>query len=454
MNRSVFLLRERVRASPCADATAPFRRPNFCTTLRSVSFSSQFSSDMKYVIVIPDGCADEPIEVLGGKTPLQAASLPAMDAIAKRGQVALSNNTPLHWPAGSEIANLCLFGYDPDVYFTGRAPLEAAAGGIQLGPHDFAVRCNLVTIEDQIMVDFTANHISTEEGTQLLKAAGEALLEGDDRFEFVPGVSYRNLLIYRGDENTPAPFSSETRTRAPHDLTDLSVADDFPRGPGSDLLVKLMNGSAEVFADHPVNKARKESGKRAATNVWLWGLGGAPAMPTFEERFGVRGAMITAVDLLRGIAAFAGWPRIEVPGATGYLDTNYAGKGEAAIKALEDYDLVCVHIEAPDEASHEGRHDAKIEALEQIDKHIVGPLAEALADLGDHRILVTPDHPTFCSTKKHTHGMVPLTMAGTGVAADSQQSYDEAAAEASGTRFEKGWDLMDIFVEKTASPTA
>ncbi|MDV6034283.1 MAG: phosphoglycerate mutase, partial [Phycisphaera sp. RhM] len=268
---------------------------------------------MKYVIVIPDGCADEPIEALGGKTPLQAASVPAMDRIAATGASALSNNTPAHLPAGSEVANLCLFGYDPDQYFTGRAPLEAAASGITLGKHDFAVRCNLVTIEEQVMVDFTADHISTEESRQLLAAAGEALLGSEGgRFEFVPGVSYRNLLIYRGDENTPAPFSSETRSTAPHDLTDLSVTDDFPRGPGSDLLVRLMNGSADVFADHPVNQARQAAGKRPATHVWLWGLGGAPSMPSFEERFGVRGVMITAVDLLRGIAALAGWPRIEV----------------------------------------------------------------------------------------------------------------------------------------------
>jgi 2,3-bisphosphoglycerate-independent phosphoglycerate mutase len=407
---------------------------------------------MKYVIVIPDGCADEPIDALEGKTPLQAASLPAMDRIAASGVVALSNNTPAHLPAGSEVANLCLFGYDPDQYFTGRAPLEAAAGGIKLGPHDFAVRCNLVTIEDQIMVDFTADHVSTEESRQLLEAVGESLL-GESmiggqggRFEFVPGVSYRNLLIYRGDENTPAPFSSETRTAAPHDLSDLSVADDFPRGPGSDVLVRLMNGSADVLADHPVNRARLASGRRPATHVWLWGLGGAPSLPTFEKRFGIRGVMITAVDLLRGIAALAGWPRIEVDGATGYLDTDYAAKGAAAIKALDEYDLVCVHIEAPDEASHEGRHDAKIEALEQIDRHIVGPLWEALAAQGDFRILVTPDHPTFCRTKKHTHGMVPLAMSGAGIDPDAQSTYDELAAELSNRRFDRGWDLMDSFI--------
>ncbi len=228
------------------------------------------------------------------------------------------------------------------------------------------------------------------------------------------------------------------------------MTDDFPRGPGSDTLVRLMNQSAELFANHPINLARIAAGKRPATNVWLWGLGGAPNMPSFQQRFGVRGVMITAVDLLRGIAALIGWPRIEVAGATGYLDTDYAGKGRAAIEALDHYDLVCVHIEAPDEASHEGRHDAKIEALQQIDRHIVGPLAERLQQLGEHRILVSPDHPTSCRTKKHAHGMVPLVMAGSGIMADTQSTYDEVAAKASGRRFDQGWDLMDAFIQSSS----
>lgn len=408
---------------------------------------------MKYVIVIPDGCADEPIEALDGKTPLQAASLPNMDRIASTGTLALSDNTPIEFPAGSEVANLCLFGYNPHECFTGRAPLEAAAGGILLGPHDFAIRCNLVTVEDQTMIDFTADHISTEESTELLKAAQEALLNDDalpahwrGRFEFVPGVSYRNLLIYRGDADTPSPFSDETRSTAPHDLTDLPIGDEFPRGPGSNWLVQWMSDSAEIFSEHPVNQKRKAAGKRPATNVWLWGLGGAPAMQSFQQRFDVQGAMITAVDLLRGIAALAGWPRIEVAGATGYLDTDYAAKGRAAIEALDEYDLVCVHIEAPDEASHEGRHDAKIEALQAIDQKIVGPLLEKLETIGEYRILVMPDHPTLCSTKKHAHGMVPLAMSGSGIAADSQTTYDELAADESGQRFPHGWDLMDQFI--------
>lgn len=441
------------RLSPPARELLPLQNP--LSSNGKVNETSPFPDRipgfaMKYVIVIPDGCADEPIEALGGKTPLQAANLPAMDALAARGSLAAANNTPDHLPAGSEVANLCLLGYDPDVYFTGRAPLEAAAQGIKLGPDDWAVRCNLVTIDDQIMADFTADHISTEESTELLKAAQAELIgESESGFEFVPGVSYRNLLLYRGQPARPAPFSSETRSSAPHDLTDLSVCDDFPRGPGSDTLVRLMNESSELFATHPVNTARVAAGKRPATNVWLWGLGGAPNMPSFQERFGVQGVMITAVDLLRGIAALVGWPRIEVEGATGYLDTDYAGKGRAAIDALADYDVVCVHIEAPDEASHEGRHDAKIEALQQIDRHIVGPLVERLEQIGDYRILVTPDHPTTCRTKKHSHGMVPLVMAGAGIDADSQTTYDEVAAEASGRRFDKGWDLMDAFIRSS-----
>ena len=401
---------------------------------------------MKYVIVIPDGCADEPLEALGGKTPLQAARIPAMDQLASLGKVGLANNTPPHLPAGSEVANLCLLGYDPDEYFTGRAPLEAAAQGIELGPTDWAIRCNLVTIENQVMQDFTADHITTEEASQLLESAQQELLSdqrSENQLEFVTGVSYRNLLLYRGNGTSDDLFSRDTRTSAPHDLTDLPIADDFPRGPGSDLLVNLMSRSAELFADHPVNQARVAAGKRPATHLWLWGLGNTPALPSFEKKYGVRGTMITAVDLLRGIAALVGWPRIEVDGATGYLDTDYAAKGRAAIEALSTYDVVCVHIEAPDEASHEGRHEAKIEALEQIDQHIVGPLAEALKEQGDFRMLITPDHPTPCSTKKHSHGLVPLLMVGTGIEADSQMTYSEQSAAQTGWSYAKGWDLMD-----------
>lgn len=398
---------------------------------------------MKYAIIIPDGCADLPLDALGGKTPLQVADIPNMNAVARDGLLALTDNVPLHFPAGSEVANMTLFGYDPNQYFTGRAPIEAAAQGIELGPHDWAVRCNLVTIENQIMVDFTADHISTPEAAELLGSLAAEV--ANDHLQFVPGVSYRNLMIYRGHSAESPPFSTETRTRAPHDLTDLSVEDDYPRGLGSDLLSQIMHQSARIFADHPVNARRIANGIRPATNVWLWGLGGSPNLPSFHDRFGIRGAMITAVDLLRGLAALIGWDRIEVEGATGYLDTNYAGKGQAAVEALDRYDIVCVHVEATDEASHEGRHQEKIKALEQIDRHIVAPVRNKLQSLGEHRLLILPDHPTPCSTKKHSHGMVPMAVCGSSICGYGD-SYNEVAAENAPIRFPNGWEMIHEFV--------
>jgi len=401
---------------------------------------------MKYVVIIPDGCADTPQDSLGGQTPLQAANTPHMDAIAQAGIVGAANHVPPHLPAGSAVANMSLLGFDPDKYFTGRAPLEAAAQNIELGPHDWAVRCNLVTIEDQVMRDFTADHISDSEAAELLEALQAELGRSD--LEFVTGVSYRNLLLYRASDDK-APFSRDTRSTPPHDLTDDTVVNDFPRGPGSDLLSELMNLSGKVFKDHPVNQKRIAEGKLPATNVWLWGFGKTPALPTFMDVYHKQGTMITAVDLLRGIAVMLDWPRIEVTGATGYTDTDYAAKGAAAIKAIAepDVDLVCVHVEAPDEASHEGDVQAKIKALEEIDLHIVGPIHKALKQQGDHRILVSPDHPTPVQTKTHSHGIVPFTIAGTGITADTQTSYDEIQAEASAHQFPHGFEVMKTFID-------
>ncbi|MGE0609233.1 MAG: cofactor-independent phosphoglycerate mutase [Pirellulales bacterium] len=401
---------------------------------------------MKFAIVIPDGCADEPQEALGGKTPLQAAHTPHMDAIAAAGVVGRANNVPLSLPPGSDVATLSLLGYDPMKYFTGRAPLEAAAQGIELGPDDWAIRCNLVTVEDQTMRSFTAGHIGNDEARGLLTAMQAAC--GNSRLEYKPGVSYRNLLIYRG-AGQPAPFSRETRATPPHDLTDKSVLDDYPRGPGSDLLIEWMNQSVGLFADHPVNAARRTAGKPPATNIWLWGQGRRPALDSFAQVYGPRGTMITAVDLLRGVAALLGWNRIEVPGATGYLDTDYAAKGQAAIAALDQTDIICVHVEATDEASHEGRADAKIKALEEIDEKIVGPLHAALRQRGDYRILVSPDHPTPLRTKTHCHGFVPFAIAGKGIAADGLATYDEVAAGKSQLAFPEGWKMMGYFLGKS-----
>ncbi len=398
---------------------------------------------MKYAIIIPDGCADEAQRSLGGRTPLEAARVPTMDAVAASGVIGRTCNVPDDLPPGSDVANLSLLGYNPMEHYTGRAPLEAVAQGIELGPDDWAVRCNLVTIEDQVMRDFTAGHITSGEGADLLKTAQEEL--ADERLQFYPGISYRNLLVYRGT-GRPAPFSPDTRTTPPHDLTDKPVLDDYPRGPGSDLLNQLMADSVALFAEHPVNIARREQGKLPATNIWLWGLGKMPSLPTFVQLHGIRGAMITAVDLLRGLATLIGWQRIEVPGATGYTDTDYAAKGRYAVDALNKVDLICVHVEATDEASHEGDAAAKVEALEQIDRHIVAPIHEAFKARGDYRILVTPDHPTPLRIKTHAHGFVPFCIAGSGVEPDAATTYNDPTADRSKLVFEEGWRLMSHFL--------
>ena len=400
---------------------------------------------MKYVIIIPDGCADEPQASLRGKTPLQAAEVPAMDAVASSGLVGRAHNVPAHLAPGSDVATMSLLGYDPKENFTGRAPLEAAAQGIELSDSDWAIRCNLVTIEHQIMRDFTAGHIATEQANQLLDTTQQEL-DGTP-WEFHAGVSYRNLLLYRSGA-APGPFSTETRTTPPHDLTDKSVADDFPRGPGSDLLCDVMTRSVELFAQHPANLARTAAGQLPATNVWLWGLGRKPSLQSFSEVHGIQGAMITAVDLLRGLAALIGWQRIEVPGATGYTDTDYAAKGRYAIEALKSTDLVCVHVEATDEVSHEGDVAAKVEALEEIDRHVVAPVHEYLREQGEYRILVSPDHPTPLRTKTHSHGAVPLAISGTGIQKDDAATYDERSAADSTLAFEAGWKLMPFFLGK------
>jgi 2,3-bisphosphoglycerate-independent phosphoglycerate mutase len=411
---------------------------------------------MKYAIVIPDGCADDPQESLGGRTPLEAARLPNMDRIAHLGVVGRADNVPRPLTPASDVATLSLFGYDPLEVYTGRAPLETAAMGLILGPGDWAVRCNLVTVEDGLMRDFTAEHISSAEARELMAAlqreydslkgdrAYRLATGGDVPLEFHPGVQYRNILLCRrcGDEL----FSSETRTQPPHDIPDRPAAEHLPTGPGADFLVAWMERSKAVLADHPVNRARRAAKQRPATQVWLWGQGRAPSLRPFREVHGKQGAIISAVDLVRGVGVLLGWRRIDVPGATGYLDTDYAAKGRAAVAALAENDLVCVHVEAPDEASHEGRADEKVKALERIDEHIVGPLLEALQQQPAWRILVSPDHRTTLSTRAHAYGMVAFALAGTGIAAGGQETYDEKTAAASALTFERGHELMRTFL--------
>jgi 2,3-bisphosphoglycerate-independent phosphoglycerate mutase len=398
----------------------------------------------KYAIVIPDGAADEPQSSLGGKTPLQAAHTPEMDRIAREGVLGRSRNVPDRLLPASDVATLSLFGYDPVLCYTGRAPLEAAAMGHALGPDDWAFRCNLITIRDGRLSDFTAGHITSEEGRVLMEAIQDRV--GRPNVEFYPGVSYRNLMIHRGMPGAK-PFAEDTVTTPPHDHPDQPAVDFLPRGTGSELLRELMEEGTAVVKDHSVNLARLASGKSPANAIWLWGQGKAPALPRFAELRGLKGAIISAVDLVRGVGVLAGWDRIDAPGATSYLDTDYAAKGRTGVKALQDHDIVCVHVEAPDEASHEGRADAKVEALEQIDRHIVGPLRRALESYDAWRILVSPDHATLLRTRAHDRGWVCWAMAGTGLAG-SGYPYDELSAEAAGgPTLEEGFRLMDVFLK-------
>lgn len=406
---------------------------------------------MKFVLVIPDGCADEPQVTLQGKTPLQAAHVPHMDAVAQSGSTGLTDNVPEEMPSGSDVGTMNLFGYSPLRFHTGRAPLEAAAQGIELGPDDWAIRCNLVTVsDDERMQSFTAGQIANETAGELIRLMQESCC-GDEHWKFYPGVSYRNLLIYR-PPGGKAPFDVDTLTIPPHDITDQPIAEHLPLGSGACDLRSLMTKSRQVFSGSRPNQQRIERGELPATQIWLWGQGKRPALTLFYERFGVRGAVITAVDLLRGLGRLLGWDVVEVAGATGYLDTDYAAKGRAAIETLRNgADFVVVHVEATDEASHEGHADAKVKALEEIDRHIVGPVHAWLKEQGDYRLLVCPDHPTFIRTKTHSHGLVPFTMCGTGIPYNGASSYDEIAAAATGDVLREGHELMPRFLQQGIS---
>lgn len=395
---------------------------------------------MKYALVIPDGAADEPQASLNNLTPFQFAKIPNMDTVARAGVVGRANHVPDSMPSGSDVGTMSLFGYDPLEFHTGRAPLEAAAQGIELGDRDWAIRCNLVTIADARMKSFTAEQMPNDIGRGLIQALQKSQC-GDSHWKYYPGVSYRNLLIYRA-RDTDAPFSKKTVTTPPHDITDQEISAYLPTGPGSEIMRELMQQSVELFATNEANSAR---GARAATQTWLWGEGVRPALKSFADRFGVSGAVITAVDLLRGIGRLLGWTVVEVKGATGYLDTDYKAKGLAAIETLKSHDFVVVHVEASDEASHEGNAPAKVEALERIDADVVGPLHAYLKSQGPYRMLISPDHPTFLRTKTHSHGYVPVAACGTGISSDGAVAYNDVTAAESSLVFDKGHELMPWF---------
>ncbi len=379
----------------------------------------------KCLLILGDGMADEPIEALGGLSPLEYASTPNLDTIARNGRMGLLQTVPPGFEPGSDVANLSVLGYDPALYYTGRGPLEAASMGVALAAGDIAYRCNLVTVRDGVMEDFSAGHISSSEGRELFDSLQKEL----DGVTLYPGISYRNLLVFHhgnGASSTP-----------PHDIVGQPIDSYLPTGADADTLRHCMEVSAEVFADHPVNTKRIEKGYSPATSIWPWSGGKTPTIPSFEERYGRSGGMISAVDLLFGIARIAHMEVIKVPGATGYLDTDYEAKIRYALDALKRLDFVYVHVEAPDEAGHLGSLEEKVKAIERLDEVIGIALAEF-----DGIIAVLPDHPTPLRLRTHTSDPVPFAVLGKGQ--DESGSYSEREAEKGSYGLIRGPKLLPL----------
>jgi 2,3-bisphosphoglycerate-independent phosphoglycerate mutase len=399
------------------------------------------------MVLLGDGMADYPIPELDGKTPLQAAKTPNLDRLSQQGKLGLVRTVPMGLTPGSDVANLSIFGYDPALHFTGRAPLEAASMGVKLAPDDVAFRCNLLTISRRegkaFMDDFSAGHISTEESRQIIADIEKGL--GSPEFNFYPGVSYRHLLVWRNGKR-----SLSLQTTPPHDITGKHIVEYLPRGEGQEAIFRLMDEAQKFLENHPVNQARQNSGKKPANAIWLWGQGKAPSLLPITKRFGLEGSVISAVDLMKGIGFYAGLEIVNVPGATGYLDTNYAGKAEYALREISKKDFVYVHVEAPDEASHNGNLKDKIQALEDFDGKIVGPVLRGLEKYGNFRLLVLPDHPTPLVLKTHSSEPVPFVIFSSedgGRGSKEERFFDEFSALKAGLLIEKGHELLEKFIE-------
>ena len=397
---------------------------------------------MKYLILLGDGMADYPISSLGGKTPLEFAGTPNMDRMASEGTLGMVDTISSGLSPGSDVANLAVLGYDPRNCYTGRGPLEAASMGVQMGLNDVAFRCNLITLGDgdnPLMADFTAGHINSAEAGEILQSLQKEL--GSEDIAFYPGVSYRHLFLWKnglgGMETVP-----------PHDITGREILKYLPQGEGAERLIRLMHCAQEILSDHPLNRARIKEGGKPANSIWLWGQGRAPKLTPLTARYNIKGGMISAVDLLKGIGIYAGLDIIKVKGATGYIDTNYMGKAKKALEALKELDFVFLHVEAPDEMGHEGNIEGKIKAIEDFDTKIVGAILDGIKNFDAFRVMVLSDHPTPLSLMTHSSDPSPFAVF------SSQRNenlargcpFGETSAREGAILVSPGHMLMDLFI--------
>lgn len=402
------------------------------------------ADEKKIVILIGDGMSDYPLEELGGRTPLEAANTPNMDKMAAEGILGMTRTVPEGMHPGSDVANLSVFGYDPEICYTGRAPLEALNMGIELGPDDAAFRCNLLTIENNIMLDFSADHIDTAFTKIVIEELRKKL--SADGIEFYAGVSYRNLLVWR-----KYPYEAIPETTPPHDIHSKYIDDYLPKGAGASELIRLMKNSSDVIGRSDIIKSSMTELKGNPTSIWLWGGGRKPAIDTLNKRFGLYGHTISAVDLIHGIGRAAGLSPLYVEGATGYIDTNYSGKAEALLKGIKDSNFIFLHIESPDESGHEGRTDYKVKAIEDFDSKVVGPVLDGMSSYNNFSVLVMPDHPTPVKLRTHTSDPVPFCIYSSKDISGFKKSkpgsqYTEKFASGTGNFVPKACSLIEILL--------
>lgn len=401
---------------------------------------------MKYLLILADGMADYEIAELGGKTPLEYAQTPNMDFLARTSMIGKAKTIPEGFPPGSDVANLAVMGYNPEIYYTGRSPLEAVSMGIELADNDLAIRCNLVTLSDaedyrkKVMLDYSSGEISSGESAELIKALQNEL--GGPDISFYPGISYRHLLVWKNARGRKINLTP------PHDISERIVGEYLPAGADSAVLWDLMLKSYDILKDHPINNKRRVAGQNPATSAWFWGEGNRPALDSFEKLYGLKGSVVAAVDLVKGLGISAGLKSMEVPGATGAIETNFAGKARAALDELKQgQDFVYVHIESPDESGHQGNLKHKLWSIEQIDKEVVGMLISELEQFQELRVMIVPDHPTPLSIRTHSSEPVPFMIFDKNhPLTDSIGIYNEKAAD-QGIFLPEGYKLMEFFIK-------